>query len=190
MSDFKRGGGRDFGGRDNRGGFDKPELHKATCASCGNSCEVPFKPNGIKPVYCRDCFKKEGGGDARPMRSEGGGFGGRDSRGFEEKKMYSAVCEKCGNNCEVPFRPTGEKPVYCRPCFGKPGGNDRFSAGPSNRGADQNGDQFKAINAKLDTLIKLLTPASKAVVEEKVAPKEKEAPKKADKKKAAAKKKK
>jgi hypothetical protein len=24
-------------------------------------CEVPFRPNGKKPVYCRDCFRKEDG---------------------------------------------------------------------------------------------------------------------------------
>lgn len=55
-----RGGGRDFGGRsfgaEKR--FRPAELHKATCSNCGNECEVPFKPSGDKPVYCRDCFAK------------------------------------------------------------------------------------------------------------------------------------
>ena len=40
------------------------EYCKATCADCGNECEVPFKPTEGKPVYCRDCFQKhkpEGG---------------------------------------------------------------------------------------------------------------------------------
>lgn len=32
------------------------EMHQATCVSCKKFCEVPFKPNGKKPVYCRDCF--------------------------------------------------------------------------------------------------------------------------------------
>ena len=31
-------------------------MHKATCASCGKTCEVPFRPSDGKPVYCRDCF--------------------------------------------------------------------------------------------------------------------------------------
>ena len=31
-------------------------LYKATCTNCGNSCEVPFRPDGAKPVLCRDCF--------------------------------------------------------------------------------------------------------------------------------------
>lgn len=55
-----RGGGRDFGGRSFSGGKDmgRPQMHKAVCSTCGNECEVPFKPSGDKPVYCRDCFAK------------------------------------------------------------------------------------------------------------------------------------
>lgn len=37
------------------------EIHKTTCADCGKMCEVPFKPNGKKPVYCQNCFAKNGG---------------------------------------------------------------------------------------------------------------------------------
>jgi CxxC-x17-CxxC domain-containing protein len=32
------------------------EMTAVTCASCGVTTEVPFKPTGTKPVYCRDCF--------------------------------------------------------------------------------------------------------------------------------------
>ncbi|MCX6665043.1 MAG: hypothetical protein NT038_03130 [Euryarchaeota archaeon] len=39
------------------------EMHKATCAECGKETEVPFKPDGSKPVYCRDCYQKH-----RPKR--------------------------------------------------------------------------------------------------------------------------
>ncbi|MBW2997122.1 DNA-directed RNA polymerase [Candidatus Woesearchaeota archaeon] len=70
----RRGGGRSFdrgdrggghGGGFNRGGFDRGprEMHKATCAECGNDCVVPFKPTEGKPVYCRECFAKR-----RPRR--------------------------------------------------------------------------------------------------------------------------
>ncbi len=51
--DQRRGGGS--GGNFDRG---PREMHKATCAECGNECEVPFKPDGSRPVYCRDCFQK------------------------------------------------------------------------------------------------------------------------------------
>jgi CxxC-x17-CxxC domain-containing protein len=42
------------------GGFDRPprELHDATCADCGQQTKVPFKPDGNRPVYCRDCYAK------------------------------------------------------------------------------------------------------------------------------------
>lgn len=57
--------GGDRGGYGSRGGFGggnfnrgPKEMHKATCADCGNECEVPFKPTEGRPVYCRDCFAK------------------------------------------------------------------------------------------------------------------------------------
>lgn len=28
-----------------------------TCAQCGRPADVPFKPRGDRPVYCRDCFR-------------------------------------------------------------------------------------------------------------------------------------
>jgi CxxC-x17-CxxC domain-containing protein len=31
-------------------------LYDATCTTCGKSCQVPFRPDGKKPVLCRDCF--------------------------------------------------------------------------------------------------------------------------------------
>ena len=35
-----------------------PETHKAVCTDCGNECEVPFKPDPTRPVYCRECWAK------------------------------------------------------------------------------------------------------------------------------------
>ena len=49
------GGGYGGGG----GGFGRPrEMHKAVCAECKQECEVPFKPSGDRPVYCKECFSK------------------------------------------------------------------------------------------------------------------------------------
>ena len=47
----RRGGG---------GGYDRPprEMHKVTCADCGQEAEVPFKPDGTRPVYCQECYRK------------------------------------------------------------------------------------------------------------------------------------
>ncbi|HBS58907.1 MAG TPA: zinc-binding protein [Firmicutes bacterium] len=44
-----------------RGGYGnraQREMFTAVCASCGVETQVPFKPNGLKPVYCRDCFQR------------------------------------------------------------------------------------------------------------------------------------
>lgn len=29
---------------------------KAICSDCGKECQLPFKPSGDRPVYCRNCF--------------------------------------------------------------------------------------------------------------------------------------
>ncbi len=43
-----------------QGGYDRGprEKHKATCSECKKECEVPFKPSGDRPVYCKDCYSK------------------------------------------------------------------------------------------------------------------------------------
>ncbi len=43
-------------------------MHEVTCDKCGQSCEVPFKPTGGKPVYCSDCFRKEDGSESGSRR--------------------------------------------------------------------------------------------------------------------------
>jgi CxxC-x17-CxxC domain-containing protein len=51
---YDRGGSdRGFGGGSGRA---PREMFSATCASCGREAQVPFRPNGTKPVYCSDCF--------------------------------------------------------------------------------------------------------------------------------------
>ena len=34
------------------------EVHEAVCSECGSPCEVPFKPEPDRPVYCHACWKK------------------------------------------------------------------------------------------------------------------------------------
>ena len=64
MRNFNRGNNRFGGGRDfnrryfgRRDSSNRFEMHRTTCSKCGNDCEVPFKPNGSKPVYCDKCFE-------------------------------------------------------------------------------------------------------------------------------------
>ncbi|MFH0779745.1 MAG: CxxC-x17-CxxC domain-containing protein [Parcubacteria group bacterium] len=35
----------------------------------------------------------------------------------EHKPMFHATCAECGKGFELPFKPTGERPVYCPVCF-------------------------------------------------------------------------
>lgn len=46
---------------------------------------------------------------------------GSFNRGPREE--HAAVCDKCHANCTLPFKPTEGKPVLCRDCFQKAGGN-------------------------------------------------------------------
>ena len=36
--------------------------------------------------------------------------------------MHSAICDACGKECKVPFKPSGDKPIYCSSCFEQQGG--------------------------------------------------------------------
>ncbi len=44
--------------------------------------------------------------------------------------MHQAICSKCGKECEIPFKPTGDRPVFCSACFDRQGGgsNDRSNS--------------------------------------------------------------
>ncbi|MBN2087095.1 hypothetical protein JW758_01985 [Candidatus Peregrinibacteria bacterium] len=182
-----RGGGRGFGGGGGRsfgGDRGRPEMHRAVCDECGDQCEVPFKPSGDKPVLCNNCFKKDnkgGRGDRDRDRGRGRDFGGDRGR---DRQMHKAVCADCGKNCEVPFKPSGDKPVLCSDCFG--GGN---SSGKPN----QSSEKHDEILAKLDKILNLLQRTNSVkevtVMKEKEEVKaEKKAEPKAEAKKAPAKK--
>ena len=97
-----------------------------------------------------------------------GGFG-RQSFGNRggNREMHHAVCSDCGKDCEVPFEPTGSKPVYCNDCFRKNNGRGESrnfqDRGPQrhdferrNESRPQNNEQFETINRKLDKILDLL----------------------------------
>ena len=41
------------------------------------------------------------------------------NRNSGPREMHKAVCDECKKECEVPFKPTEGKPVFCRECFQK-----------------------------------------------------------------------
>jgi CxxC-x17-CxxC domain-containing protein len=186
MGNYNRGGGRRDdrrGGGGGRGG--RPEMHRAICDECGDDCRVPFRPSGDKPVYCSDCFEREDNprGDRRDDRR-----GGRDDRrggGGDRGRptMHRVTCDECGESCEVPFRPSGDKPVYCSDCFETEGHSNSRKSDRS-KGPDKSNKKHDEINAKLDKILSLLKGMN--LVTEEEAPvepkKEKKAPKKTEEK--------
>ena len=43
----------------------------------------------------------------------------KGQRDFGQREMHKAVCSECGKECEVPFKPSGDRPVYCQDCYKK-----------------------------------------------------------------------
>ena len=101
--------------------------------------------------------------------------GTRDTRGSRSEtfQKFDAICSNCGKKCQVPFRPDGEKPVYCKNCFDMPRkemtGKKKFSANSAPRftapteagsaGGKSIADltrQIAAMNTKIDTMLKIL----------------------------------
>ena len=66
-------------------------------------------------------------------------------------QMHSVVCDKCGERCEVPFKPTGDKPVYCSDCFRSNG-----PAEPRGRSSPSSSVDLSEINRKLDKIMRAL----------------------------------
>jgi len=53
----------------------------------------------------------------RASRRASGGNGGGYSSGRRE--MHPATCAQCGKQTQVPFLPSGVRPVYCSDCFSR-----------------------------------------------------------------------
>ena len=109
-------------------------------------------------------------------RSFGGG--GRDGG---RPTMHDAVCDNCGNDCKVPFRPSGDKPIYCSNCFEEKGGRgggrdgDRPRRGGRDGGRSFQGNtgdpstaklakNIEILNMKLDSIISLLSSSEKKTI--------------------------
>ena len=161
---------RHSGGRSSFQSGPRP-MFQADCDDCGSRCEVPFKPFANKPVFCNNCFKK----DEAP--AEGKGFNKFDKRPsfrsdrtdrserprFDEQRGFEANCDKCGKRCDLPFKPNGKKPVYCRDCFSgsaqdysKKDFSGAGKGGNMNNGLEQLAEQLKAMNIKLDNILRVV----------------------------------
>ncbi|WP_031515989.1 zinc-ribbon domain containing protein [Desulfofalx alkaliphila] len=86
------------------------------CKDCGNDFTFTageqefyaakgFENEPARCPHCRNARKQQ-------ARKQGNGFRSRGPR-----QMYAVVCAQCGVETEVPFEPSGNRPVYCRDCF-------------------------------------------------------------------------
>lgn len=58
-----------------------------------------------------------GGGGYGGGSSYGDSYGGGRSYDRPPRQLYDATCAECGRTAQVPFQPTGSRPVYCNDCF-------------------------------------------------------------------------
>lgn len=130
-------------------------------------------------------FRREGSYNDRPSFGPRRSFGGGD-RGGAPGGMHPAVCSDCGDNCEVPFRPTGERPIFCGKCFGakkgdfdgsrapkrdfdrpapRPSYGEDRPARPSAPAADNGAmtRELQNVNGKLDQLIRAVETLASAL---------------------------
>ena len=95
------------------------------CSDCGidfvfSSSEQEFfaeKGFSSAPKRCSSCRaqRRASGANGNGAGASSYGNGGGYSSGPRE--MHDATCARCGNETQVPFRPTGARPVYCSDCF-------------------------------------------------------------------------
>ena len=109
------------------------------CVECGDSFVFTvgeqefYRTHGLShaPTRCKRCRESRKG--SRPDRGSSApshAAGGRE----RERPTFTTVCAECGTETQVPFQPTGERPVYCRNCFQarKPAaGGGRRNAAPA-----------------------------------------------------------
>lgn len=109
-----------------------------TCVDCGQTFvftardqEFYAQRSFSEPRRCPSCRaakkaqREASGGGYSSGGYSGGGYGagggyssgGYGSRDRGPRQMFTATCSNCGQEAQLPFRPTNGKPVYCSDCF-------------------------------------------------------------------------
>ena len=99
-----------------------------------------------EPSRCPDCraqrkAQRDGGSYSSygSSSSYGGGAGAGAGAGYSsgprrDREMFSATCSGCGQEAQVPFQPSSDKPVYCSACFQQRGGGAGRTGGAGGAG--------------------------------------------------------
>jgi CxxC-x17-CxxC domain-containing protein len=82
------------------------ECHQPFVWTAGEQAFYAEKNFTNPPKRCKDCKAKHE--QAR----------GQSDRGRPRQRVETVVnCSQCGKETTVPFKPSGDKPVYCKECF-------------------------------------------------------------------------
>ncbi|MFA6281551.1 MAG: CxxC-x17-CxxC domain-containing protein [Candidatus Omnitrophota bacterium] len=99
-------------------------LDKKVDALIAKTVTVPKPVEAQKPFIAPKPFQQQSNAHAQAQRQ---------NERFRERIMYKAVCADCRKECEVPFKPSGERPVYCQPCFSRRKAGNSFNTNIDNR---------------------------------------------------------
>ena len=103
-----------------------------------------------KPEFSGRSRERSSNYESRPSS----GFGDDSGKRLEK---FKAVCSKCGEECELPFRPSQNKPVFCSSCYRNVERLERQKSNDNYDGENNNSIQINEINRKLDKILRLLT---------------------------------
>ena len=94
---------------------------------------------------------RSGRRDSREPERFQRGMGRTNRRSSVRPERTRVICDDCGKSCEVPFKPTSDKPIYCDSCF-------RKDSSPRGSGSRSGGNekQLAEINKKLDLIMEAL----------------------------------
>lgn len=92
--------------------------------------------NKVDTLVNRSTEKNEEKSFSKPFQH--GGHSNRFDRGrgngsFRERSFFKVICTDCNKECEVPFKPTGDRPVYCKECFVKRKEGGSYKREPDNK---------------------------------------------------------
>lgn len=75
----------------------------------------------------RESSKNTGSSDQSPRRSFRDRNFSKPRDNFGERSFTQVTCAACKKDCEIPFKPRDDRPVYCKECFSKRKDGDSFS---------------------------------------------------------------
>jgi CxxC-x17-CxxC domain-containing protein len=99
-------------------------LDKKVDALIAKTVTAPKSTEAPKPFVAPKPFQQQSNAHAQAQRQ---------NERFRERIMHKAICADCRKPCEVPFRPSQDRPVYCQECFGRRKAGNSFKPNIDNR---------------------------------------------------------